>query len=188
MGRNTKKVTPVLKEQRNKLTAMKFASDAEYAIAPPDNVDAHVWKRQLHATFGTHDIDTMYLFLQQIIGIINPSEKNHAEALNRATPLLRSINPSDELEGMLALQMIGIHTMAMEMMGRAMQTDQTVNGVNDNVNRVTKLTRTFIAQMAALNKHRGKGQQKMTVEHVHVNEGGQAVIGDVKQGGCNNEK
>jgi hypothetical protein len=28
----------------------------------------------------------------------------------------------------------------------------------------------------ALNRHRGKGQQKVTVEHVHVAPGGQAVV------------
>jgi hypothetical protein len=31
----------------------------------------------------------------------------------------------------------------------------------------------------ALNRHRGKGQQKVTVEHVHVHAGGQAVVGMV---------
>jgi hypothetical protein len=29
----------------------------------------------------------------------------------------------------------------------------------------------------ALNHHRGKGQQKITVEHVHIHSGGQAVVG-----------
>ena len=42
-----------------------------------------------------------------------------------------------------------------------------------------KLTRTYAAQMEALNRYRGKGQQKMTVEHVHINSGGQAIIGNV---------
>jgi hypothetical protein len=37
--------------------------------------------------------------------------------------------------------------------------------------------------MEALNRHRGKGQQKMTVEHVHVHDGGQAIVGFVSQGG-----
>ena len=31
--------------------------------------------------------------------------------------------------------------------------------------------------MEALNRYRGKGQQKMTVEHVHVHDGGQAMVG-----------
>ena len=39
----------------------------------------------------------------------------------------------------------------------------------------------FIQQMEALNRYRGKGQseQRMTVEHVHVHQGGQAVLGNV---------
>ncbi len=36
--------------------------------------------------------------------------------------------------------------------------------------------------MEALNRHRGKGQQKMTVEHIHVGEGGQAIVGNVQGG------
>src|SRR5258705_4197220 len=34
----------------------------------------------------------------------------------------------------------------------------------------------------ALNRHRGKGQQKVTVEHVHVHSGGQAIVGMVERG------
>ena len=37
--------------------------------------------------------------------------------------------------------------------------------------------------MEALNRHRGKGQQKVTVEHVHVHAGGQAVVGLVETPG-----
>jgi hypothetical protein len=32
-----------------------------------------------------------------------------------------------------------------------------------------------------LNGHRGKGQQKVTVEHVHVHSGGQAIVGTVER-------
>ena len=34
--------------------------------------------------------------------------------------------------------------------------------------------------LEALNRHRGKGQQKVTVEHVHVHSGGQAIVGMVE--------
>ena len=47
--------------------------------------------------------------------------------------------------------------------------------------------RTYTAQLDALNKHRGKGQQKVTVEHVHIYKGGQAVVGNINQGGGENE-
>jgi hypothetical protein len=35
----------------------------------------------------------------------------------------------------------------------------------------------------ALNRHRGKGAQKVTVEHVHVHEGGQAIVGNIESRG-----
>jgi hypothetical protein len=34
-------------------------------------------------------------------------------------------------------------------------------------------------QLEALQRYRGKGQQKVTVEHVHVNAGGRAIVGTV---------
>jgi hypothetical protein len=33
--------------------------------------------------------------------------------------------------------------------------------------------------MEALKNYRSKGEQKMTVQHVHVGEGGQAIVGNV---------
>ncbi len=48
---------------------------------------------------------------------------------------------------------------------------------------MTKLTRTFTVQMDALKRHRAKAQQTVRVERVNVNEGGQAVVGDVTHGG-----
>jgi hypothetical protein len=45
-----------------------------------------------------------------------------------------------------------------------------------------KLSRTHATLLEALNRHRGKGQQKVTVEHVHVHQGGQAIIGNVEGG------
>ena len=47
------------------------------------------------------------------------------------------------------------------------------------LSQANKLTRTYAIALDALNRHRGKGQQKMTVEHVQVYAGGQAVVGVV---------
>jgi hypothetical protein len=52
-----------------------------------------------------------------------------------------------------------------------------------NLSQASKLARTFAALAEALNRHRGKGQQKVTVEHVHVHSGGRAIVGAVAQGG-----
>ena len=57
--------------------------------------------------------------------------------------------------------------------------EQTVEGRSENLNQANKLSRTYVVLLDALNRHRGKGQQKVTVEHVHVHSGGQAVVGMV---------
>jgi|SRR5215475_11709014 len=85
------------------------------------------------------------------------------------------IAPRDELEGMLAAQLLASHFAAMECYRRAMLAEQTFEGRRENLNHANKLSRTYATLLEALNRHRGKGQQKVTVEHVHVHSGGQAI-------------
>ena len=103
-----------------------------------------------------------------------------------ALAMLCGINPQDELEGALAAQMVAIHYASLEMMRRAMHENQTVEGTNEAINRAVKLSRTFALQMEVLQKYRTKGQQMIQVQHVQVNEGGQAIVGNVKTGGGGN--
>jgi hypothetical protein len=97
---------------------------------------------------------------------------------------LIGIGPKDELEGMMGAQLIAAHNAAMECHRRAMIAEQTFEGRRENLAQANKLSRTFAALLQALNRHRGKGQQKVTVEHVHIHSGGQAMVGIVgTQGG-----
>jgi hypothetical protein len=96
---------------------------------------------------------------------------------------LASVNPRDELEGMLGAQLVGLHNAAMECFRRGMLSEQTLEGRRENLNQANKLTRSYATLLEALDRHRGKGQQKVIVEHVHVHQGGQAIVGAVTQGG-----
>jgi hypothetical protein len=96
---------------------------------------------------------------------------------------LIGIGPRDEIEGMIAAQLIAAHHAAMECYRRAMISEQTFEGRRENLSQATKLSRTYAVLLDALNRHRGKGQQKVTVEHVHVHAGGQAVVGVVETPG-----
>jgi hypothetical protein len=96
---------------------------------------------------------------------------------------LIGIGPKDEIEGMIAAQLIAAHNAAMECYRRAMIAEQTLEGRRDNLSQANKLSRTYAVLLDALNRHRGKGQQKVTVEHVHVHAGGQAVVGMVETPG-----
>jgi hypothetical protein len=101
---------------------------------------------------------------------------------------LIGIGPKDELEGMMAAQLIAAHNAAMECYRRAMIGEQTLEGRGGNLAQANKLSRTFATLLEALSRHRGKGQQKVTVEHVHVYEGGQAVVGVVTPGGGDRQR
>src|SRR3984957_10257646 len=48
-------------------------------------------------------------------------------------------------------------------------------------NAFNKLARTFAMQLEALKRYRTGGEQKVTVQHVTVGEGGQAIVGNVNQ-------
>ena len=98
--------------------------------------------------------------------------------------LLAGISPNDKFEGMLAVQLLASHNAAMECYLGAMIAEQTLEGRKDNLVQANKLSRTHAALLEALNRHRGKGQQKVTVEHVHVLNGGQAIVGNVVGGGA----
>ena len=91
--------------------------------------------------------------------------------------------PRDEMEGMIAAQLIAAHNAAMECYRRAMIPEQTFEGRRENLNQANKLSRTYGALLESL-----KGQQKVTVEHVHVHAGGQAVVGLVEDAGGGDRK
>jgi hypothetical protein len=84
---------------------------------------------------------------------------------------------------MLAAQLLAAHNAAMECYRRAMIGEQTFEGRRESLSQANKLSRTYAVLLEALNRHRGKGQHKVTVEHVHVHSGGQAIVGAVNPGG-----
>ena len=84
---------------------------------------------------------------------------------------------------MLAAQMVATHEAAMECFRRAALAEQTFAGRELGLKYGDRLVRSFAALTDALNRHRGKGQQVVRVEHVTVQAGGQAIVGSVTQGG-----
>ena len=72
----------------------------------------------------------------------------------------------------------GIHVASMTM-ARHLAQAKTMPEQESAESGFNKLTRTFADQVEALKNYRSKGEQKMTVQHVHVGEGGQAIVGNV---------
>lgn len=119
------------------------------------------------------------LVTQALAGVWLPEGKNKDDAFMATLAALQAIAPTDGLEGMLAAQMVTTHEAAMECLRRAMISGQTFEGRDSNLKHGAKLMQIYTRQMEALAKHRGRGQQKITVEHVNVHAGGQAIVGNV---------
>jgi hypothetical protein len=100
-----------------------------------------------------------------------------------ALELIKEVGPEDVTQSMLAGQMIACHNAAMRFMGLALVPGQPSEFVESNIGRASRLMSVFVAQVELMQKLKGKGsQQKVTVEHVHVYPGGQAIVGAVSGG------
>ena len=110
------------------------------------------------------------------------SEEVKNSKIVHALALYESLEPVDAAEGMLAEQMVGTHFAALDCLRRAALPNQSFAGRDMSLKHAQKLMALYAQQLAALNKHRGKGQQKVTVEHVNVEPGGQAIVGTVETG------
>ena len=97
------------------------------------------------------------------------------------------IQPRDTFERMLAVQMAATHV-AMIRSGRWLANAASIDQTNLHYNGYTKLARAYVAQMEALRKHRNGGKQTVTVQHVNVSDGGQAIVGNVETGGRVHER
>jgi hypothetical protein len=136
---------------------------------------------RLMSAFGTAEPGFATLMLSGIINAAcdgGPSHSPGSGDINDALAAVTGIGARDETEGMLATQMIATHFAATSALRRLKGSD-TVPQQDSNGNLAIKLLRTFTMQVEALHRYRGKGQQKVTVEHVHVNAGGQAIVGVV---------
>jgi hypothetical protein len=100
--------------------------------------------------------------------------------LNFMLSVIKGIKPKDQLEAMLAAQMAAVH-MATMTFAQRLNHVETIQQQDSAERALNKLARTFSTQMEALKRYRTGGEQKVTVQHVSVNEGGQSIVGNVNQ-------
>lgn len=81
---------------------------------------------------------------------------------------------------MLTAQMVSVHVATMRSACRLAFTENLSQ--QEGISRtLTRLARTFSAQMEALNRHRGNGERPITVQNLSVQDGGSAIVGNVTQ-------
>jgi hypothetical protein len=93
---------------------------------------------------------------------------------------LSAFKPKDEIEGMIAAQAVALHNGAMECFRRAILPDQPAEIASRLRRDGANLSRAMTDLLDALARKRGKGPQVVRVERVVVQDGGQAIVGNVQ--------
>ena len=170
----------------------------------PDHSDDEGHEYRLTDAFGTRSLQFVYSMLK---GLGNATEDHSLNqgllpgnpdqlALNAALAVIDGVRPKDEIEAMLAAHMALTNIALLELVARTRGAVAGHRYEGDGIKRLdvlgnltTKFMRTYTMQVEALARKRRKGQQNITVKHVHVYAGGQAVVGNVShRGGRGNAK
>lgn len=109
-------------------------------------------------------------------------QENGHNVIGNAIVAASTLKAESPAEGMLIAQMIAVHNSAMAMLAKMHQSTH-IKQMDSAANQANKLLRTFAVQMETLKRYRQKASQTVRVDHVHVNEGGQAIVGDVHHTG-----
>jgi hypothetical protein len=107
---------------------------------------------------GTKVSLVQWQLLKQVVRTMSFPEgpNEQPEQMRTAVGLLLGVKPRGELEGMLAVQMVAVHSIAMECFRRAVLPDQAGEKVDMYLRHGERLLAIFASLSAALDKHRSK--------------------------------
>jgi hypothetical protein len=167
-------IRALAKRKKTRRKAPRFAVEQEGAqvrIAPA-GVHADAAAARVMNAFGITSNDLAQCLGTQIVKAVHiqpPGTPVSAETMNAALAAVTGIAPRDEAEAMLAAQMVSVHWLAMAMLQRAALDQPSFEIYDSLVNRATKLLRTYTAQIETLKRYRSAGEQRVVVQHQHVN-------------------
>jgi hypothetical protein len=153
--------------------------NCDQAIPYPPDGQSREWWRRLKNAMGTSSSAFVAASLQQLIAAARLPNSGICEiAVNASLAFIEGAKPRDEIECALVIQMACTHSAAMAVLNRlgGAAGDRTVAAM---ASAAARLLRAYATQVEALRRLRHGGSQTLRVEHVHVNEGGQALIGNV---------
>jgi hypothetical protein len=159
---------------------LKVINSATRSVVSFDHPDQIVAAALLTKAFGSVSMDFAHGILAQVGQTISRTGHVDEQSLNFAIEVIKGINPNDQVEAMLATQMAMTHMASMSVARRLAQAEN-IQQQDSAVSAFNKLARTYAAQMDTLKRYRTGGEQKITVQHVSVNNGAQTIVGDVVQ-------
>ncbi|MBR1250004.1 hypothetical protein JQ609_24150 [Bradyrhizobium sp. AUGA SZCCT0169] len=138
------------------------------------------WRKQLKTAFGTVSDDFVDMALHHLERAARmPGDGASDVAINAAIAMIAAFAPKNEVEAALALQAACTHMAALAVMSRIGGAGGGAQRLPALASATTKLLRAYCTQVETYRRQRGGGDQNIRVEHVHVHEGGQAIVGSV---------
>ena len=131
--------------------------------------------------FGTYNVDLGNKLLNQAVSSCMPPDKRNPQDIRAVYSVFEETNVQSPVEAMLLSQILAVHTQIMRTMAYA-QGDCSLSTQETLMGMANKLMRTFSGQVEAYEKFRRGGKQSIKVDHVHVHEGAQAIVGNVNHG------
>jgi hypothetical protein len=135
----------------------------------------------LTEALGVYDKDFLRGLLKQLGSAVSQKPRIDEQDINFMLSAIKGVQARDQLEVMLAAQMSAVHMATMTAAGR-LANAETLAQLDSAERAFNKLARTYVTQMEAFKRYRTGGQQNVTVHHVSVGGGGQAIVGNVTQG------
>lgn len=142
---------------------------------------------ELKGKAGSNNPEFNYSLIRSVVNTQwtprDTASKDRSDRASATLSAMGAFKPTDEIEGMLAAQAIAMHLASMECFRRAMHPEQPFEIASKLRKDGANLSRAMTDMLDALDRKRGKGPQVVRVERVVVQEGGQAVVGNVTAGG-----
>jgi hypothetical protein len=168
--------------RRARIAVLAKFENGALRISPPHSDDAGFAARLLDA-FGTESPAFANRAMGRLGAIMRHKGSDPTQReLNAALAAIDAIRPTDEIEAMLAVQMVATYETAMDMLIRAKQAGLP-SMLQECGSLAVKLLRTYTAQVETLARIRRGGEQRVIVQHVHISDGGQAIVGAVNHPG-----
>jgi hypothetical protein len=164
-------------EQGLKISTYKRGSFTKLTLAN-DPATMHLLN-----TVGSRNPDFFAGLVDQIANASTRSEFPHCPdelGIKFMFSVIRGIEPRDQIETMIAAQMATVHVETMRY-ANILAHAEDLHERESAERGFVRLSRLFVSLVEALKSYRTRGEQRVTVRHVSVSEGEQAIVGNVNQ-------
>lgn len=169
--------------------AVEFISDDELKIGPSQSEAAAI------ATTGVPDVDVATRLIARVGNVLGAksasaqmtqaeANQHNQERFNDAGVKMHGLEPEDSMEGMTAAMLVAVQDAVVHLLADATTGAKEYDNRARCAGSADRLISAFVRLADLRTRLRGGGTtQRVTVEHVTVAAGGQAVIGAVASPG-----